>query len=79
MADRTRKQRTTKGVNGMALKSIRETARELNIPENYLRTLHKNNDCPGVHSGVKFLVDVDALRDMLAERAAAAVKKPQAS
>ena len=61
----------------MTLKSIRRTAQDENIPENFLRQMVRSNGCPGVYSGRKFLVDVDALRVMLAEQAAAAVKKTQ--
>ena len=46
-------------------KTIRQTAATGIISEHFLRLMVKQNKCPGIHSGNRFLVNVDALEEML--------------
>jgi hypothetical protein len=42
------------------------------VPKTFLQMLHKRHELPGVYTGEKggkFLVEVDAAREMLAKRA----------
>lgn len=53
--------------------SIRKASKEpdINVSENLLRGMVKRQECPGFYSGVKFLVDVDQLAEILKKRSAA--------
>ena len=42
-------------------RTIRQTAREIKFPENRIREMVKQGMCPGIYSGTRFLVNVDAL------------------
>lgn len=46
-------------------KTIRQAAMILGIPEHFLRSLVARGVCPGVYSGNRFLVHVEALREYL--------------
>ena len=46
-------------------KTIRQTAKLDIAPETYIRRLVAQGVCPGVYSGNRFLVNVEALRDYL--------------
>lgn len=46
-------------------KTIREVARTGLISEHYLRIMVKKGECPGVRSGNRFLVNVQALTEKL--------------
>lgn len=46
-------------------KTVRQTAAEGVAPENYIRRLVAQGRCPGVYSGTRFLVNVEALREYL--------------
>lgn len=45
--------------------TVRQTARLLNVPEHLIRALVSQGVCPGVYSGNRFLVHVEALREYL--------------
>ena len=45
--------------------TIRQTARELKIPEHLVRSLVAQGVCPGIRSGNRFLVHTEALREYL--------------
>ena len=49
----------------MVFQTIRQAARYLEIPETYIRRLVAQGVCPGVYSGNRFLVNVEALREYL--------------
>lgn len=46
-------------------KTVRQTARYLEIPEHLIRSMVAQGDCPGIYSGNRFLVHVEALREYL--------------
>lgn len=46
-------------------KTIRQTAARGTAPENYIRRLVACGMCPGVYSGNRFLVNVEALEEMM--------------
>lgn len=46
-------------------RTIRQTARYLEIPESLVRRLVAQGICPGVYSGNRFLVNTEALREYL--------------
>ena len=46
-------------------KTIRQTAATGIVPENYLRLLVAQGKCPGIYSGNRFLVNVEALAEQL--------------
>lgn len=46
-------------------KTIRQTASLGFINENYIRNLVAQGKCPGIYSGNRFLVNVDALIEQL--------------
>ena len=46
-------------------RTIRQVARELGVPEHLIRSLVAQGTCPGIYSGTRFLVHVDALREYL--------------
>lgn len=45
--------------------TIRDVARYLEIPESLVRRLVAQGICPGIYSGNRFLVHVEALREYL--------------
>lgn len=46
-------------------KTVRQTAAAGIAPENFIRRLIAQEKCPGVYSGTRFLVNVEALREYL--------------
>ena len=58
-------------------KTIRQVARYLDISESLVRRLVAQGVCPGVYSGNRFLVNVEALREYL-EAKSRQVKEVQA-
>lgn len=58
-------------------RTIRQTARYLEIPESLVRRLVAQGICPGVYSGNRFLVNTEALREYL-EAESRQVKEVQA-
>ena len=46
-------------------RTIRQTAREIKFPENRIREMVKQGMCPGIYSGTRCLVNVDALVEQL--------------
>lgn len=58
-------------------RTVRQVARYLEIPENLVRHLVAQGVCPGVYSGNRFLVNVEALREYL-EAESRQVKEVQA-
>lgn len=46
-------------------RTVRRTAKMLEIPEHLIRSLVARGVCPGVYSGNRFLVHVEALREYL--------------
>ncbi len=46
-------------------KTIRQTAATGLVTENFLRMLVAQKKCPGIYSGNRFLVNEDALAEML--------------
>ena len=57
--------------------TIRQVAHYLEIPEAFVRRLVAQGVCPGVYSGNRFLVNVEALREYL-EAESRQVKEVQA-
>lgn len=49
----------------MRFKSIRETAKEGIISEHHLRLMVAQKRCPGIYTGNRFMVNVDALIEQL--------------
>lgn len=45
--------------------TIRQVSRSMGIPEHLLRSLVAQGKCPGIYSGTRFLVHVEALREYL--------------
>lgn len=45
--------------------TVRQTAKNLKIPEHFIRSLVAQGVCPGIYSGNRFLVYVDGLREYL--------------
>ena len=56
------------------LKTVRKTAASGIISEHYLRMLIAKGECPGIYSGNRFLVNVNALEEMLEAQSKQAVK-----
>ena len=46
-------------------KTIRQTAAQGVAPENFIRQLVAQGRCPGIYSGNRFLVNIEALVEML--------------
>ena len=46
-------------------KTIRETAKTGLLSENHLRSLVAEGKCPGIYRGNRFLINMDALQEML--------------
>lgn len=57
------------------MKTIRQTAALGILPEHRLRLLLKQGKLPGVYSGNRFLVNVDALSIQLDNESALAIRK----
>ncbi len=57
--------------------TVRQVARYLEIPESFVRRLVAQGVCPGVYSGNRFLVNVEALREYL-EAESRQIKEVQA-
>lgn len=49
-------------------KTIRQTAAQGIAPENLIRRLVAQGKCPGIYSGNRFLVNVEALTEWLDEQ-----------
>lgn len=45
--------------------TVRQVARYLELPEHFVRSLVAQGVCPGIYSGNRFLVHVEALREYL--------------
>ena len=45
--------------------TIRQVSRTLDVPEHLIRCMVAQGTCPGIYSGTRFLVHVDALREYL--------------
>lgn len=45
--------------------TVRQAARCLKIPEHLVRSMVARGVCPGIYSGNRFLVHVEALREYL--------------
>ncbi len=54
----------------MRFMTIRKAARELELPEYRLRIRLKENRLPGFYAGVRFMVDIQQLEDMLVRESA---------
>lgn len=57
--------------------TVRQVARYLEVPERLVRRLVVQGVCPGVYSGNRFLVNVEALREYL-EAESRQIKEVQA-
>lgn len=57
--------------------TVRQVARYLEVPERLVRRLVAQGGCPGVYSGNRFLVNVEALREYL-EAESRQIKEVQA-
>jgi hypothetical protein len=57
------------------LKTIRQTAALGILSEYYLRIRHRHGKLPGVYSGNRFLVDTEALMEMLRTESLEAVRR----
>ena len=55
-------------------KTVRQTARQGIAPENLIRRLVAQGKCPGIYSGTRFLVNVEALAEQLDKQSREAVK-----
>ena len=60
------------------MKTIRQTAALGIVSEHLLRLMLKQGRLPGVYSGNRFLVNVDALIDQLNKESAASIKGTEA-
>lgn len=49
------------------LLTVKETSKECGVPENLLRNLIKEGKCPGIYSGTRFYINVDALENIIRE------------
>lgn len=58
-------------------KTIRQTAATGLIPENVLRMLVRQNKCPGIYSGNRFLVNVTALSEQLDNESRAFIRETE--
>lgn len=54
--------------------TIRQASRKIDFPENRIRAMVKQGVCPGIYSGNRFLVNVDALVELLENQSREAVK-----
>lgn len=59
------------------LRTIRQTAALGWITEHHLRLMVAQNRCPGIKSGNRFLVNVDALSEMLDAESRQAVRQAE--
>ncbi len=55
------------------MKTIRQVAALGILSEHYLRLRLKRGQLPGIYAGSRFLIDVDALTEMLRKESAAAI------
>ena len=55
-------------------KTVRQTARQGIAPETLIRRLVAQGKCPGIYSGTRFLVNVEALAEQLDKQSREAVK-----
>lgn len=55
-------------------KTIRQAARQGVAPENLIRRLVAQGKCPGIYSGTRFLVNVEALAEQLDKQSREAVQ-----
>lgn len=46
-------------------KTIRQVSRSLDVPEHLIRCMVAQGTCPGIYSGTRFLVHVEALKEYL--------------
>lgn len=60
------------------LRTIRQVAAMGILSEHYLRIRQRQGQLPGIFAGNRFLIDVDALSDMLRSESAEAVVKREA-
>lgn len=58
----------------MKFQTIRQTAASGILPENRIRQRLKEGRLPGIYSGTRFLVNIDALEDMLAAETAQSIR-----
>lgn len=45
--------------------TIRQVSRTLDVPEHLIRCMVAEGTCPGIYSGTRFLVHVEALKEYL--------------
>lgn len=45
--------------------TVRQAAKSLDIPEHLVRSMVAQGVCPGIYSGNRFLVHIEALREYL--------------
>lgn len=57
------------------LKTIRQSAAKLSVPEYRLRKMLKENRLPGVYFGSRFMVNITLLEEMLREQSLKQVTK----
>lgn len=53
------------GRSDCVFQTVRQTAKALRIPEHLVRSMVAQGTCPGIYSGNRFLVHVEALREYL--------------
>lgn len=58
--------------------TIRQVSNTLNVPEHLIRCMVAQGTCPGVYSGNRFLVHVEALREYLATKISRSVNLDKA-
>ena len=61
----------------MNFKTIRQTAALGILPEFRMRQMQKQGKLPGIYSGSRFLVNVDALEAMLEEQTAQSILRAE--
>ena len=59
------------------MRTIRQVAAMGILSEHFLRIRQKQGKLPGVYSGNRFLVNVDALSEMLKEESAASITRTE--
>ncbi len=59
----------------MNFKTINQTAALGILPEYRMRQMLKQGKLPGIYSGTRYLVNVDALKTMLEEQTAQSIKR----
>ena len=53
------------GIAMPTYRTIRQAAKQIDFPENRIRVMVKQGACPGVYSGNRFMVNIDALVEQL--------------